>query len=57
MPLGLMGLKVGMTQVYDETVDPQYLRVYVRQLRQKIEADPSTPRHVLTEPGIGYRLV
>ena len=35
----------------DESVDPQYLRVYVRQLRQKIEADPSTPRHVLTEPG------
>jgi two-component system KDP operon response regulator KdpE len=41
----------------DEAVDPQYLRVYVRQLRQKIEADPSAPRHVLTEPGIGYRLV
>jgi len=41
----------------DETVDPQYLRVYVRQLRQKIESDPSAPRHVLTEPGIGYRLV
>ncbi len=41
----------------DESVDPQYLRVYVRQLRQKIEADPSTPKHVLTEPGIGYRLV
>src|SRR6185503_13953409 len=41
----------------DETGDPQYLRVYVRQLRQKIEADPSTPRHVLTEPGVGYRLV
>ena len=41
----------------DESVDPQYLRVYVRQLRQKIEADPSSPRHVLTEPGIGYRLV
>jgi two-component system KDP operon response regulator KdpE len=41
----------------DESVDPQYLRVYVRQLRQKIEAEPSTPRHVLTEPGIGYRLV
>ena len=35
----------------DESVDPQYLRVYVRQLRQKIEADPSSPRHVLTEPG------
>ena len=41
----------------DESVDPQYLRVYVRQLRQKIEADPSAPRHVLTEPGVGYRLV
>jgi two-component system KDP operon response regulator KdpE len=41
----------------DESVDPQYLRVYVRQLRQKIEADPATPRHVLTEPGVGYRLV
>jgi two-component system, OmpR family, KDP operon response regulator KdpE len=40
-----------------ESVDPQYLRVYVRQLRQKIEADPSMPRHVLTEPGVGYRLV
>lgn len=42
---------------HDPSVDPQYLRVYVRQLRQKIEADPSTPRHVLTEPGVGYRLV
>src|SRR5204863_113833 len=41
----------------NESVDPQYLRVYVRQLRQKIEADPATPRHVLTEPGVGYRLV
>jgi two-component system KDP operon response regulator KdpE len=41
----------------DESVDPQYLRVYVRQLRQKIETDPATPRHVLTEPGVGYRLV
>ncbi|MFO1081591.1 MAG: response regulator transcription factor [Reyranellaceae bacterium] len=41
----------------DESVDPQYLRVYVRQLRQKIEPDPATPRHVLTEPGVGYRLV
>ena len=41
----------------NETVDPQYLRVYERQLRQKIEQDASTPRHVLTEPGVGYRLV
>jgi two-component system KDP operon response regulator KdpE len=41
----------------DETVDPQYLRVYVRQLRQKIEADPASPRHLITEAGVGYRLV
>ncbi len=41
----------------DETVDPQYLRVYIRQLRQKIENDPASPKHVLTEPGVGYRLV
>jgi two-component system KDP operon response regulator KdpE len=36
--------------------DVQYLRVYVRQLRQKIEADPEQPVHILTEPGVGYRL-
>ncbi len=41
----------------DETVDPQYLRVYIRQLRQKIETDPASPQHVLTEPGVGYRLI
>jgi two-component system, OmpR family, KDP operon response regulator KdpE len=37
-------------------IDPQYLRVYVRQLRQKIELDPTRPRYILTETGIGYRL-
>lgn len=37
----------------DET---HYLRVYIGQLRQKIEADPAQPRHILTEPGVGYRL-
>jgi len=36
--------------------DVQYLRVYVRQLRQKIEVDPERPTHILTEPGVGYRL-
>ncbi|TAJ34965.1 MAG: response regulator [Reyranella sp.] len=41
----------------DESVDPQYLRVYIRQLRQKVEVDPASPQHVLTEPGVGYRLV
>ncbi|WP_204327857.1 winged helix-turn-helix domain-containing protein, partial [Proteus mirabilis] len=35
--------------------DTQYLRVYVGQLRQKIEADPAEPKLILTEPGIGYR--
>jgi len=34
----------------------QYLRVYVRQLRQKLELDPTQPRHILTEPGVGYRV-
>lgn len=36
--------------------DPQYLRVYVRALRQKIEPDPARPTYLLTEPGVGYRL-
>ncbi|WP_262266128.1 response regulator [Microvirga yunnanensis] len=36
--------------------DTQYLRVYVGQLRQKIEPNPSDPSFILTEPGIGYRL-
>ncbi len=36
--------------------DTAYLRVYINQLRQKLEADPSRPRLILTEPGVGYRL-
>jgi len=36
--------------------DAQYLRVFVRRLRQKIEADPADPKIILTEPGVGYRL-
>jgi two-component system KDP operon response regulator KdpE len=43
-------------ELWDPLTDAQYLRVYVRQLRQKIEADPEQPRYVLTETGIGYRL-
>ena len=36
--------------------DTQFVRVYIGQLRQKLEADPSAPMLILTEPGIGYRL-
>ena len=43
-------------ELWDPLTDAQYLRVYVRQLRQKIEADPERPQYVLTETGIGYRL-
>jgi two-component system KDP operon response regulator KdpE len=44
-----------LNQLWSMPIDPQYLRVYVRQLRQKIEPDPARPRYVLTETGIGYR--
>ena len=37
--------------------EQQYLRVYVRQLRQKLEPDPDRPRLLVTEPGVGYRLL
>jgi two-component system KDP operon response regulator KdpE len=43
-------------QLWSDLTDAQYLRVYVRQLRQKIETDPERPQYVLTETGIGYRL-
>jgi two-component system, OmpR family, KDP operon response regulator KdpE len=36
--------------------ESQYLRVYIGQLRRKIEADPSQPTYIITEPGVGYRL-
>ena len=36
--------------------ETHYLRVYIGQLRQKIEPDPAQPRYLLTEPGVGYRL-
>jgi len=38
----------------DET---EYLRVYIGRLRRKLEADPANPRHLVTEPGVGYRFV
>jgi two-component system KDP operon response regulator KdpE len=37
--------------------EDNYLHVYVKRLRRKIEADPQAPRHLVTEPGVGYRFV
>jgi two-component system KDP operon response regulator KdpE len=37
--------------------ETNYLRVYIAQLRRKLEPDPANPRHLLTEPGMGYRFV
>jgi two-component system KDP operon response regulator KdpE len=41
----------------DHVEHPHYLRVYMKQLREKIEPDPAQPRYLLTETGVGYRLV
>ena len=45
-----------LRELWDDLTDAQYLRVYVRQVRQKIEADPERPQYIQTETGIGYRL-
>jgi two-component system KDP operon response regulator KdpE len=45
-----------LKELWATPIDAQYLRVYVRQLRHKIEPDPTQPRYILTETGIGYRL-
>ena len=41
-------------QAYVE--ETQYLRVYIGQLRQKLEKEPAAPKYLITEPGVGYRL-
>ena len=41
----------------EQVADTGYLRLYVSQLRKKLEPDPAAPRHLLTESGMGYRLV
>jgi two-component system, OmpR family, KDP operon response regulator KdpE len=46
-----------MREVWGGATDVQYLRIYIRQLRQKIEADPERPQLIHTEAGVGYRLV
>jgi two-component system KDP operon response regulator KdpE len=35
----------------------EYLRVFIRQLRKKLEDNPEEPQHILNEPGIGYRFI
>jgi two-component system KDP operon response regulator KdpE len=57
------GKLVGHRQLLQEVWGPaygtetNYLRVYMAQLRRKLEPDPSSPRHLITEPGLGYRFV
>jgi two-component system KDP operon response regulator KdpE len=48
-----------LTEVWGKfaTEETHYLRIYVGQLRKKIESDSSHPKHILTDPGIGYRIV
>ncbi|HEV2551959.1 MAG TPA: response regulator transcription factor [Stellaceae bacterium] len=45
-----------LRELWGAESDVQYLRIYIRALRQKIEADPEQPRHIITEQGVGYRL-
>src|SRR5262245_28427495 len=58
-----LGMVVTHRQLLREVWGPShvehthYLRIYMKQLREKLEADPVRPRHLLTETGIGYRLV
>ena len=45
-----------LREVWGGDGDVQYLRIYIRALRQKIEANPERPQHIITEQGVGYRL-
>ncbi|WP_127077657.1 response regulator transcription factor [Rhodomicrobium lacus] len=45
-----------MAELWGANADVQYLRIYVRQLRAKIEAHSESPEHIITETGVGYRL-
>jgi two-component system KDP operon response regulator KdpE len=45
-----------LRELWDDLTDTQYLRVYVRQLRRKIETDAERPQYIMTETGVGYRL-
>jgi len=45
-----------LREVWKTPTDVQYLRIYIKQLRRKIEPDPQQPRYILTETGVGYRM-
>ncbi|HLH12593.1 MAG TPA: response regulator transcription factor [Methylovirgula sp.] len=45
-----------LREVWGGEADIQYLRIYIRALRQKIEVEPERPHHIITETGVGYRL-
>ena len=57
------GKLVSQRQLLQEVWGPRmktetnYLRVYLAQLRRKLEEDPAHPQHLITEPGLGYRFV
>ena len=48
------GRIAGRRAMYGE--ETEYLRVFIKQLRKKIESDPAEPKFLLTEPWVGYRL-
>ena len=48
--------KLILREVWGSETEVQYLRIYIRALRQKIEEDPERPRYIQTETGVGYRL-
>lgn len=52
----VMTTKHLMEAAWGEEADIQYLRIYIRQIRQKLELNPARPRLIVNEPGIGYRL-
>jgi two-component system KDP operon response regulator KdpE len=58
-PGKLMSHQELLTEVWGRGFESQanYLRVYMAQLRRKLEAHPSRPRHLVTEPGLGYRFI
>jgi two-component system KDP operon response regulator KdpE len=56
-PGKLIGQRQLLTEVWgpDQVKETHYLRVYLASLRRKLEPEPSRPRHLITEPGMGYR--